>query len=192
MDEPGERPDEPAEKRTEAKLLTKKGVYPGRTVNLFLERVSLPNGHVTELEIVHHPGASCVVPFVTDHEILLVRQYRWAAGGWLLEAPAGKLDAGEAPERCAVRELEEEVGMRPRSSEGLVALGPILTSPGFCDERIHLFEAHDLEAGTQATEDAEVLSVERLRFAEAVAMAADGRITDGKTVAALLRAAARR
>lgn len=186
----GEPRDEPRdEPRGDAELLTRKSVYPGRTVRLFLERVRLPNGHVTELEIVHHPGAACIVPFVTPDEVLLIRQYRWAAGGWLLEAPAGKLDPGEEPERCATRELEEETGHRPGRLE---SLGSILTSPGFCDETIHLYAAFDLEEGLQATEDGEVLSVERIRFDDALAMTSDGRIRDVKTIAVLHLALAAR
>jgi len=172
----------------EGRLLTKKPVWPGSTVKLFLERVALPNGRVAELEIVHHPGAACVVPFVSDDDVLLVRQYRWAASGWLLEAPAGKLDAGEAPDVCARRELEEETG---HVAGVLEPLGAIFPTPGFCDERIHLFVARQLTPGQQATEPDEVLSVQRVAFADALAMVADGRIQDGKTIAALLIAARR-
>lgn len=167
------------------KLLTKKSVFPGRTVRLFLERVVLPNGHVTELEIVHHPGAACVIPFLDDERIVLVRQFRHAAGGFLVEAPAGKLEPGEEPEDCARREVEEETGWVPGR---LTALGPILTSPGFCDERIHLYTAHDLERGECAREDSEVMTTFTVGFDEALAMVADGRIQDAKTLAALARA----
>ena len=173
----------------DGRLLTKKPVWPGSTVKLFLERVALPNGHVAELEIVHHPGAACVVPFVSDDDVLLLRQYRWAISGWLWEAPAGKLDPGEAPEACAGRELEEETG---HVAGRLEPLGAIVPTPGFCDERIHLFIARDLILGRQATEVDEILRVERVPFTEALDMVRDGRIYDGKTVAALLLAAQRR
>src|SRR5690349_11674727 len=163
-------------------LLTRKSVFPGRTVKLDLERVSLPNGHVVELEIVHHPGASAVVPLLPDGDVLLIRQYRHAAGGWLLEVPAGKLDPGEAPEACATRELAEETG---HVASTLARLGRIHVSPGFCDEVIHLFLARDLAPGEQRHEHGEVLSVERMPFEEALRLVREGSITDSKTIAAL-------
>ena len=171
-------------------LLTRKTVYDGRTIRLELERVALPGGHVTELEIIHHPGASCVVPFVTETDILLIRQFRHAAGGFILEAPAGKLSGpDEKPEDCAARELEEETGWRPGRLE---YLGTILTTPGFTDEKIHLYSAHDLERGTQQTEESEILTVKQVSLTEARAMIADGRITDAKTICALSMADAAR
>jgi len=160
-------------------------VYQGRIVDLRLERVRLPNGGVCELEIVHHPGAAAVVPVDDDGNALLVRQYRHAAGGWLLEVPAGKLDGGEAPEECAVREVEEETGFRPRN---LVPMGWIWTTPGFTDEKIWLFLALHLETGRQDLQADEALTVERVPFDEAVAMATRGDIQDAKSVCALLRA----
>ncbi|MEM7248895.1 MAG: NUDIX hydrolase, partial [Acidobacteriota bacterium] len=123
-----------------SRLIESRVIHPGRTVRLELEKVELPGGHVTELEVIHHPGASCVLPFVTDDRVVLIRQFRHAAGGFLWEAPAGKLDPGEHPDRCAGRELEEETGYRAGRLE---PLGPILTTPGFTDERIHLYTAHD-------------------------------------------------
>jgi ADP-ribose pyrophosphatase len=163
-------------------LLTRKSVWPGKTVRLDLERVALPGGAVAELEIVHHPGASCVVPVLATGEIVLVRQFRHAAGGWLLEAPAGKLDPGEAPEVCARRELEEETGLIAGS---LQKLGAIHTTPGFSDEIIHLFVARDLTEGRMAHEANEVMTIERHAAADVLAMLRDGRITDAKTICAL-------
>lgn len=172
---------------SEPRLLDRRTVYSGRVLEVGVDRLRLPDGATTELEIIRHSGASVVVPVTADDEVLLVRQYRYATGGWLLEAPAGKLAAGEAPEACARRELEEETGWRAGRLDGL---GAIWASPGFTDERLHLFLARDLEPGTQALEEAELLTVERRPLAEAVAMARDGRIADAKSVCALLRAAA--
>ncbi len=159
-------------------------VYRGRVVDLRLERVRLPNGSVLELEIVHHPGAVAVVPVDEEGRVLLVRQYRHAAGGWLLEVPAGKLDPGERPEACAVREVEEETGFRPGR---LVPMGFIFTTPGFTDEKIWLFLAFDLETGTQELEADEALTVERVPLDEAIDLAARGGMEDAKSICALLR-----
>ena len=164
-------------------------VYKGRVVHLFIHRVTLPNGHVTTLEVIRHPGASAVVPFVSSDEVLLVRQYRHATGGYLLEVPAGKLDRGEAPESCALRETEEETGHRPGRLE---KLGSIFTTPGFTDEMIHLYAAYDLAPGKMQPESDEVLSEVRLTFVDALARVERGEITDAKSVSALLLAARRR
>jgi len=110
-------------------------IYRGKVVHLFVETVTLPNGHTTTLEVIHHPGAAAVVPFLADRTVLLVRQYRHAAGGYIWEVPAGKLD-GELPEVCARRELVEEAGVEAGRLE---SLGDIVTTPGFSDEVIHLF-----------------------------------------------------
>jgi ADP-ribose pyrophosphatase len=118
--------------------------------------------------------------------VLLVRQYRYATGGFLLEVPAGKLDPDEAPESCAAREVEEETGFRPRR---LDPLGFIWTTPGFTDERIWLFLARDLEATRQVLQHDEVLTVVRMPLPDAVERAVSGEIEDGKSVCALLRAA---
>lgn len=163
-------------------------IYKGKVVRLTVEEVTLPNGNQATIEVVRHPGAAAVVPFVSREEILLVRQYRHAAGGWLLEVPAGKLDPGEPPEVCAERETEEEVGYRPGR---LIRLGSIITTPGFTDEVVHLFAAHDLTAGQTELGPDEVLSVVRIPFAEALARIERGEIEDAKSVCAILLAARR-
>jgi ADP-ribose pyrophosphatase len=170
-----------------AERLSEKEVYRGRVLRLSLETVRLPNGGICELEMVRHPGAAAVVPVDGDGRVLLVRQYRHATAGWILEVPAGKLDHGESPEACATREVEEETGFRPGK---LVPLGWIWTTPGFTDEKIWLFLARDLAAGKQELQFDEALSVERVPLQEAIAMASNGEITDAKSVCALLRASA--
>jgi ADP-ribose pyrophosphatase len=169
--------------------IDRREIYRGRAIRLTLEEVTLPNGNRTALEVVRHPGAAAVVPFVTADEILIVRQYRHAAGGYLLEVPAGKLDHGEPPEDCARRETDEEVGHLPGRLE---RLGAILTTPGFSDEVIHLFAAYDLVPTALRHERDEVMSVERVRFEEALALVERGEIRDAKSVCALLLAARRR
>jgi ADP-ribose pyrophosphatase len=117
---------------------------------------------------------------------LLIRQYRHATGGTILEVPAGKLDPGESPETCARRELEEEAGQR---AGRLVALGPIWTSPGFTDEKIHLFAAHDLETVDRRPEDDEVIDLVPTRLVDALDLVWNGGINDAKSALALIHAA---
>jgi ADP-ribose diphosphatase len=169
-------------------------LHHGRVLDLALDRVRLPNGRVMEFELVRHRGAAAVVPLLAAPDggapdVLLLRQLRYATGGWLLEVPAGTLDAGEEPAACALREVEEETGYRAAE---VTPLGWIWSSPGFCDERIWLFAAHGLEPAAQRLDDDEVLSVVRMPLAAAVAKAVGGELHDGKSVAALLRCAARR
>lgn len=167
-------------------LIERRPVYDGRIVKLSVDRVRLPNGNVAELEMIRHQGAAAVVPVDAERNVLLVRQYRHAAGGWLLEIPAGKLDPGESPETCALREVEEETGFRPAN---LIPMGWIFTTPGFTDEKIWLFAATGLSEATQALEDDEVLTVHRVPLDEAVALATRGELRDSKSVCALLRVA---
>jgi len=160
--------------------------FAGRMLNLDVETVRLPNGVSIDLEIVRHPGAAAVVPLDENGEVIFVRQYRHTVGEWLLEIPAGKLDAkSEPPQVCAERELLEETGYRATRYD---ALGSIWVSPGFTDERIWLYLARDLTPGEQQLEADEIVEVERLPFAEAVRLAAIGEIPDAKSTSALLRA----
>jgi len=166
-------------------VLNRKIIHRGRRIDLSVERVRLPNGMETELEVIHHPGAATILPFVDGNEILLLRQHRHCAGGDLLEVPAGTLNAGESPEACAAREVEEETGYRAGRLE---PLGWIWTTPGFTDEKIHLFAAHDLTPGRQRLDDDEVIALERMTFDEALVRAARGDITDAKSIVTLFRA----
>ena len=163
-------------------------VQRGFMLEMVSEEVELPNGRRAALDMIRHPGASAVVPFLSKEEILLIRQYRHAAGGEIYEVPAGKLDPGEAPEDCARRELEEETGYH---AGRLHALGEILTTPGFTDERIHLFAAEDLAPGQQRLEDDELIELVPLPLSEALDMVWSGAIPDAKSGLALLHAAHR-
>jgi ADP-ribose pyrophosphatase len=158
----------------------------GFRVQAVTERVELPNGTQLDLDIVRHPGAAAVVPFVSDREVLLIHQYRHAAGGMILEVPAGKLDPGEAPEACAARELAEEAGQRPGR---LVHMGAIWTTPGFCDERIHLFAAFDLAPVPRQPDDDELIEVLRVSLADALRLVWSGELSDAKSALALVHAA---
>jgi len=155
-------------------------------VRVQTERVTLPNGNAVELDIVRHPGAAAVVPFVSEREVLLIRQYRHAAGGTIFEVPAGKLDPGEGPSTCAARELEEEAGCR---AGRLVDLGWIWTTPGFTDERIFLFAAFDLTPVPHRRDADEVIETVRMGFDEALGLIWSGELNDSKSALALLRAA---
>jgi ADP-ribose pyrophosphatase len=168
----------------EVERLDRQRIFQGRVVDLSVDRVRLPNGNVCDLELITHRGAAAVVP-VDGDDVILVRQYRYAAGGWLIEVPAGKLDGGEAPEMCATREVEEETGFKIGS---LASLGWIWTTPGFTDEKIWLFVATDLTPSQSSLQDDEVLTVKRMPLTEAVKLALHGEIRDAKSVCALLRA----
>lgn len=168
--------------------MSRRPIFKGRVVDLGVETVELPNGVTVNLEIIRHPGASAVVPLHEDGSVTLVYQHRHAAGGRIYEIPAGVLEAGEAPEVCAARELAEEVQL---SAEQLVRLTSIHTTPGFTDEVIHLFLATGLSVAEGSPEHDEVLNAARMPLRDALDAAADGRITDAKTICALLLTARR-
>ncbi|HEX6052631.1 MAG TPA: NUDIX hydrolase [Gemmatimonadaceae bacterium] len=166
-------------------------VYDGRVIDLDVDTVRFPNGTVGELEMIRHPGASAVVPFLSDPagddpEILLIRQYRYAAEQYLYEVPAGRLDPGEEPAACARRELREETGCEAERVEHLIT---IFTTPGFTDEKIHLFMAVGLTRGEDAREADEFIEVETLSLSRALGLVEQGVIQDAKTALALLYAA---
>ena len=138
--------------------------------------------------MVRHPGASAVVPFLDslnspDPRILLIRQYRYAADGYVYEIPAGRLDPGEAPRDCAERELREETGY---SATDLIPLTTFYTTPGFTDERIHLFAASGLSEGVSQTESDETLDLAPVSLSRAMAMIAAGELVDGKSMIGIM------
>ena len=174
-----------SERESGGALSKRELAYEGRSISVWVEEAVLPNGHTVSLDIVRHPGASAVVPFESESDVLLLRQYRHAAGGTIWEVPAGKLD-GDAPELCAARELEEEAGRR---AGRLVSLATIWTTPGFTDERIHLFAAFDLEPVPHRREADEVIEVVRMSLDDALALVWSGALSDAKSALALLHAA---
>ncbi len=165
-------------------------VYTGRVVSLDVDTVRFPNGVTGELEMIRHSGASAVVPVLEVRggpaKVLLIRQYRYAADGFLYEIPAGRLEAGETPENCAHRELKEETGY---SAGRMISMTSIYTTPGFTDEIIHLFLAEELMLGKSALEDDEILESTPVEMPAALDMIRTGEIKDGKTISALLFAA---
>jgi ADP-ribose diphosphatase len=166
----------------EEKLLSSKRMYSGKVLKLNLDTVALPNGRTTELEILRHPGASAVVPLKEDGRVVLIRQLRHAAGGFIYEIPAGKLDPQEDPRVCAARELEEEAGY---CAGHLELLTSIWTAPGFTDEVIHIFLGTNLEVGKQNLDQDEVLEILEWPLEEAMARIQDGTIRDAKTIIGL-------
>lgn len=161
--------------------------YSGRVISLDVDSVRFPDGSVGELEMVRHPGASAIVPLLSprdaaDPVVLLIRQYRYAAEGYLYEVPAGRLDAGEDPDACAHRELAEETGYRAASVERLFTM---YTTPGFTDEKIHLYLATGLTPGEARREADEFVELVPTAMSDALRMIEDGRIQDAKTALAL-------
>ncbi len=165
--------------------------YTGKVISMDVDEVRFPDGSIGELEIIRHPGASAVVPFLSDPagddpQILLIRQYRYAAEGYLYEIPAGRLDLGEDPKACALRELKEETGC---SAAGIEHLFTMYTTPGFTDEKIHLFMATGLETGESSHEADEFLDLHPTPLSRALLMVERGEIQDAKTALGLLFAA---
>lgn len=173
-------------------LIDRRPIHKGRIVDLSIDTVRFPNGKTGELEMIRHSGASAVLPVLSDADgddpqILLVRQYRYASGGYLLEVPAGRPDRdGEDWEACARRELEEETGLVAKQ---LVYLTSIYTTPGFTDEQIHLYMALGLTTGTVKLDEDEFLDTVALPMSEALEKIRGGEITDAKTICTILFAA---
>ena len=162
--------------------------YQGRVIQVSVDEVILPNGRQTRLEVVHHPGGAAIVALNDLKQLCLLRQYRYVAGGWIWELPAGKLEPGEPPELTARRELIEEAGVEARD---WVSLGSLLSSPGVFSEVIHLYLAQGLSAARAKLEDSEVLEVHWVSFSQACDMALSGELRDAKTSIGVLRAAHR-
>jgi ADP-ribose pyrophosphatase len=167
------------------KFLDTKVVFEGNLLKVFSDKVELPNGKETSREFIKHPGAVAVVPITQEGNIILVRQYRYPVGRTLLEVPAGKLDKGEHPDACALRELEEETGYVAQSIRKLTS---IYTTPGFTDEVIHLYVAENLVLSKPCPDEDEFLDVEVYTRDEIKTMIGDGRINDAKSMLALLLA----
>jgi ADP-ribose pyrophosphatase len=168
--------------------ISSKRIYSGNVISVDLDEVRFPDGTTGELEMVRHSGASAVVPLLDSEktpQVVLVRQYRYAANGYIYEVPAGRLAPGETPESCASRELKEETGY---SAAVFRKLTTIYTTPGFTDERIHIFVAEQLTPGKSAHEPDEFLELHPVSLSEAVEMVKTGKIVDAKTCIALLLA----
>ena len=176
--------------RPDVGLLESRLVHDGRVVHLSVDRVRFPDGSEGELELIRHRGASAVVPFLDDPDsqdptVVLIHQYRYAAGGFVFEIPAGIPMDGESWEECARRELEEETGYLAGRLEPLTRL---LTTPGFTNEEIHVFRAASLQPGDVRPDTDEFIEVVELPFSRVLEMASQGLIRDGKSLVGLLMA----
>jgi len=160
-------------------------IYEGRVVKLGIESLTLPNGVALELEVARHPGGAAIVALDEHDRICMLRQYRHAGGGWLWELPAGKLEPGETAGTTAARELAEEAGLYAGNWE---ELGEILTTPGFCDEVIHLFLARNLKDTDTQQHPHELIEIHWMPFRDALDKVYDGTFSDAKTMLGLLLA----
>lgn len=158
-------------------------VFEGNFLHVQRDQVALPDGKVATREFIRHPGAVMIVPLLDDGRLLMERQYRYPMGRVMLEFPAGKLDAGEPPFDCAVRELEEETGYRARE---WAHAGVLHNAIAYSDEGIEIYFARGLTVGSQHLDDGEFLELAQVSVAELDAMCADGRVTDAKTLIGLL------
>jgi ADP-ribose pyrophosphatase len=163
-------------------ILGSEPVFDGRVIKVFLDEVRLPDGRKATWERVAHPGAVGIVPLMTDGSVVMVRQYRHAVRGVLLEIPAGKLDTGEPPLATAQRELAEEAGLKAGE---MIKLSEFYNSPGYSDECFHIYLARDLSEEQGESEPDEFLEVERVSLAGALEMVSSGDIRDAKSIIGL-------
>ncbi len=167
------------------KTLASEQVFDGRLLKVYRDKVELTNGDTSSREFIHHPGGAAVVALDSEGNVYLERQFRYPYHKVVTEIPAGKLEPGEDPFDAIRRELREEIGATAGRWD---ALGCIMPSVGYTDEMLHLYLARDLTFGDRHLDQDEFLEPFKMPFGEALAQAADGRINDGKTVAALFRA----
>lgn len=167
------------------KTIEKNTVYEGVIVNVRRDKAELVNGKVVGREVVEHPGGVTVIPVEPDGTVWCVRQFRYPFGREMLEVPAGKLERGEAPFDCAVRELSEETGL---TADEFVYLGPCCTSPGFSTEVLHIYLALGLHQGAMHLDPDEFLNVEKYGLEELTDRVMSGEIDDAKTIIAVLKA----
>lgn len=165
------------------KLIHREPIYDGQIIHVFKDTVELA-GRETIREVVLHQGAAAIIPVTDKGEVLFVKQYRYPVEEALLEIPAGKMDPGETPDQCAARELEEETGYKGK----LTKLGYVYTTPGFCNETIHLYLATDLVHTKQHLDEGEFLDVLPISLEEVWHMMGEGKMYDAKTLAAFAMA----
>lgn len=160
-------------------------IFRGRVFDVTLDTIKEGN-KTYQREVVHHPGSAVIIPVFDDGTIALVRQYRHPAVRYLLEAPAGTLEPGEAPEEGAARELEEELGFVAARLEKLTEF---FVSPGFCEEKMWVYLATEMTKTEQRLEDDEIVEIVRMPFSLALSMISSGEIDDAKTIIGVMLAA---
>lgn len=160
-------------------------IYKGRVYELVSENITLENGVTTDTEFIHHPGATAIVPMLSETQIILINQYRHALRKFIWEIPAGTLDPKETAIACARRELIEETGYSALQWKQLAEITPV---PGYSDERIYIYLATDLEPAGQSLDSDEVLNVHTLELEKAFNMIRKGEIQDSKTISGLFLA----
>jgi ADP-ribose pyrophosphatase len=165
------------------KTIEIKKIYDGKIIKLELQTVELCNKNIAEREIIRHKGGVAVIPITENNEIIMVRQFRKAFDEDLLEVPAGKIENGEKPEVCAVRELKEETGY---TADKISFMNVMYPSPGYTDEKIYIYKAEGLNAGDLALDDDEFLNVEKYTLKQAVEMVKTGVLKDAKSIIAIL------
>lgn len=165
------------------KLFKKNLIHKGKAVDFYCDEIVLPNKHHSTREYLGHPGAASVLPFVDSERIVLVRQYRYPIKQITYEIPAGKMEKGESALKCIKRELKEETGFTASKIEKLLAFYP---STAFSTELLYVFAAFGLKAGKETPDEDEFVANEIVRFDEALKMIKSGKITDSKTIIALL------
>ncbi|OPJ56963.1 NUDIX hydrolase [Alkalithermobacter paradoxus] len=167
----------------EEKTLSSEKIYNGKIINLRIDTVELPDHKYQKREIVEHPGAVAILPITDNNEIIMIKQYRKTVEEVLWELPAGKLEVGEDPKKCAIRELKEETGY---SAQKIELLNIFYTSPGFSDEKMYLYLAKELNEGNPTPDEDEYVEIYKVKIEEALKMIEDGKIKDSKTIVGIL------
>jgi ADP-ribose pyrophosphatase len=167
----------------ETAIINHQEIYHGKIVSLYVDTIRQDSGRSTIREVVHHPGGVTAIPLLDDGQILLIRQFRYPIGKFILELPAGKLDSGQPPKETMARELEEEIGYRAGSLEYETTF---YTTPGISDEAIHFFIARNLAPCAQRLEEGEHITVEAYALEDCLRKIRQGEINDGKTILGIL------
>lgn len=168
----------------EEKTLSSEQKFDGKIVKLYVDSVELEDGKKSFREVIKHPGGVCVLPLDEEGNVLFVRQFRYPHKKVLLEIPAGKLEYGENPSECGIRELKEETGC---TCDRYEYLGSLIPTPAYCGEVIHMYLARGLHYGEQKLDSGEFLDIEKIPLDRAVEMIMNNEIEDSKTQIAVLK-----